>query len=115
MDQARLKILFVCTHNQWRSPTAEKLYINDPRLEVRSAGTSSKAVHTVSVRDVAWADLILCMEQKHLDLLQQQFPHLPLTKPLDISNEYRYGDQELIAELQSRTELVLEETNLLPK
>ena len=31
-------VLFVCGRNQWRSPTAARIYANDQRIEVRSAG-----------------------------------------------------------------------------
>jgi len=43
-------ILFICSHNQWRSPTAEKVYSKDPRVHARSAGTSPKARHTVNAK-----------------------------------------------------------------
>jgi len=33
------RILFVCTVNRMRSATAHKIYENDPRFEVDSAGT----------------------------------------------------------------------------
>ncbi len=108
MNENRLKVLFVCSHNQWRSPTAEKFYARDDRLEVRSAGTSSCARHTISIRDVKWADLILCMESKHVELLKQRFSALPEIESLDISNEYHYGDLELIEEIYVKTELILE-------
>jgi predicted protein tyrosine phosphatase len=51
----RLRILFVCALNKWRSPTAEALYRSDPRLEVRSAGVRSNAKHRISVADIEWA------------------------------------------------------------
>src|SRR5512139_3631699 len=38
---SRPHILFVCGRNKWRSPTAERLYRNDNRIEVRSAGVST--------------------------------------------------------------------------
>ena len=61
----RPKILFLCGRNQWRSPTAEALYRNDPRVEVRSAGLSPEARRRVTARDLAWADLVLTMERSH--------------------------------------------------
>jgi predicted protein tyrosine phosphatase len=39
----RINVLFICSCNQWRSPTAERVWRNDPRLSVRSAGTASYA------------------------------------------------------------------------
>ena len=58
-------ILFVCGRNRWRSPTAERLYRSDPRLEARSAGVSDKSQHRISAADIAWADLILVMEAEY--------------------------------------------------
>lgn len=68
-----LNILFVCSRNQWRSPTAERLFRSHPRVSVRSAGTSPNARKHVSVEDVQWADLILVMEEKHKSRLIAEF------------------------------------------
>ena len=48
---------------------------------------------------VAWADVIFVMERKHRQLLQQLFPEELADKPLvvlDIEDNYRFGDPELI-------------------
>lgn len=45
-------LLFVCSKNQWRSPTAEQVWRRHPGLSVRSAGTSHQARQTVSEDDV---------------------------------------------------------------
>ena len=44
----RERILFVCTANVDRSPTAEFLYLGDPRYEVHSAGTAPFATNPVT-------------------------------------------------------------------
>ena len=41
-------VLFICSRNQWRSPTAEQVYRKHPLLAVRSAGTSLNARRKVS-------------------------------------------------------------------
>jgi hypothetical protein len=51
-------VLFICSKNQWRSPTAETVWRKHPDLSVRSAGTSSTARRKVSVDDIRWADVI---------------------------------------------------------
>ncbi|WP_223816002.1 arsenate reductase/protein-tyrosine-phosphatase family protein [Adhaeribacter rhizoryzae] len=43
-----MRILFVCSRNQWRSPTAEKVFRYYPGLEVRSAGTAAGARRKVT-------------------------------------------------------------------
>lgn len=54
--------LFVCSRNQWRSPTAEKVF-KQKGYSARSAGTSPNAKNTISVADINWADLIFVMEK----------------------------------------------------
>ncbi len=69
-----LKLLFLCSRNQWRSPTAEALYQNDPRVEVQSAGLSPSARRRVTERLLLWADLILVMEPDQKRRLADRFP-----------------------------------------
>lgn len=99
----RRNLLFVCSKNQWRSPTAEKIWARHPGCNVRSAGTSRQARRTVSNRDIDWADIIFAMEQKHKQQLLAYFRRPMLHKALyvlDIPDDYRYMDQELVERLQ---------------
>ncbi|WP_299008675.1 phosphotyrosine protein phosphatase [uncultured Shewanella sp.] len=92
-------LLFICSRNQWRSPTGEQVWRNHPEVSVRSAGTSPKARRTVSVKDIQWADIIFVMEQKHKSRLKAQFTRLLEHKDihvLDIPDEYQYMDEKLI-------------------
>ena len=96
-------ILFVCSRNQWRSPTAEKVWRHHPQLQTRSVGTSSKARRTISVSDVHWADLIFVMEFKHKAQLKKRFREVLQLKTihvLDIPDEYQYMDPELVHIIQ---------------
>ncbi|MDJ1184546.1 low molecular weight protein tyrosine phosphatase family protein [Roseofilum casamattae] len=93
------KFLFVCSRNQWRSPTAEKIWCNTNGIQVRSAGTSPKARRKISASDVQWADRIFVMEGKHKERLQAQFSNFLQYKPihvLDIPDSYDYMDEELV-------------------
>ena len=93
------KFLFVCSRNQWRSPTAEKVWGKTEGLQVRSAGTSPKARKTISAADINWADIIFVMEQKHKHQLKAKFTRLLDYKPihvLEIPDEYQYMDEELV-------------------
>ena len=108
----RLKVLFVCSRNQWRSPTAEAIYCDDSRLSVRSRGTSRAAVRTIGENDLAWADLVLVMEQKHRSRLLADFPDLTkfLTiQVLDIPDDYGYMDAELVQLLRIAADHFIEE------
>ena len=100
-------ILFICSRNQWQSPTAEKVYSKDPRVHVRSAGTSPKARHTVKAKDISWADSIFVMEYKHKDKLKVEYAKLLQYKKvivLDIPDEYGYMDEELVGLIKASVE-----------
>jgi predicted protein tyrosine phosphatase len=96
-------ILFICSRNQWRSPTAEKIWQRHPQLHVRSAGTSSKAKRKVNLVDLQWADVIFVMESKHKKILKQQFNDALLPKvihTLEIPDDYQYMDPQLVKMLE---------------
>lgn len=103
MKGERLKLLFVCSRNQWRSPTAEQLWRRHPQLSVRSGGTSPNARHTVSIEDVMWADVVFVMEEKHKSRLVADYPRQLANKPihvLDIPDDYKFMDPELVEMLE---------------
>ena len=99
-------LLFICSRNQWRSPTAEKVY-SQKGFSARSAGTSPNAKRTVSVKDVQWASHIFVMEKKHKQRLVAKFTRLLEYKKiivLDIPDEYQFMDNELISILSDSIE-----------
>ncbi|MTH48728.1 low molecular weight protein tyrosine phosphatase family protein [Intestinirhabdus alba] len=98
-----MNVLFICSRNQWRSPTAEQLFRRYSSLAVRSAGTSRNAKKKVTPDLLHWADVICVMEQKHKDRLMAGYRRIIENKPLHvlhISDNYRYGDPALIALLE---------------
>lgn len=99
----RLNVLFICSRNQWRSPTAEQVFRRHPALAVRSAGTSASARRRVSAADLDWADVVIAMEPGHkARLLAEHAAHLQ-GKPLhvlDMPDDYGYLDPELVEMLQ---------------
>ena len=103
MIKVFVNLLFVCTKNKWRSPTAEKIYSDHPLLNVRSAGISRSARRLINATDVDWADIIFVMENKHKRYIHEQFcTHIGKRKiiVLDIPDDYQYMDQALISWLQ---------------
>lgn len=75
-----------------------------PSLTVRSAGTSRNAKKTVSHDLLHWADVICVMEQQHKNRLMAEYRRVIEHKPLhvlDIPDDYRYMDPELIALLEA--------------
>lgn len=104
---AQLKILFVCGRNKWRSPTAERIYRNDPRVSVRSAGVGDKALRKISEEDLDWANLVLVMERKYASRIREQFrsrDSFPPIECLDIPDDYEFMDEELITLIRDGTE-----------
>ncbi|HWB58492.1 MAG TPA: protein-tyrosine-phosphatase [Chthoniobacteraceae bacterium] len=83
--------------NKQRSATAETLYRNDARLEVRSAGVRSGANRRVNEADLKWADVVFAMEHEHKLWIQTRFEGLPLPRidVLEIPDEFEYMDPEL--------------------
>ena len=111
----KIKLLFVCSRNQWRSPTAEQVWRKDPRVLVRSAGTSSNARHTISAADVQWADVIMVMEEKHKSRIRAEFALLLDHKRvhvLDIPDEYKFMDAELVEILEIAVQSIVENYQL---
>jgi len=95
-------LLFICSRNQWRSPTGETVY-RQKGYSVRSAGTSPNAKRTVNATDIKWADIVFVMEKKHKNRLVANFASLLEYKPLHVLNipdEYKYMDAELVQELE---------------
>jgi predicted protein tyrosine phosphatase len=103
----KLRILFVCGRNRWRSPTAERIYRDDPRVEVRSAGVSVKSGHQISSDDLSWADLVLVMEQRHKSRILGMFQEHPPIVSLDIPDDFGYMDEELIGLIREGVEFHL--------
>jgi len=100
MDQPahpRLRVLFVCSLNQWRSPTAERIYRDDSRLEVRSAGVRTDANRHLSVTDLTWAEVIFVMDRDQKAWIKERFQdvNLPTIQVLDIPDSLVYMDPEL--------------------
>ncbi|MET0637937.1 MAG: hypothetical protein ABWZ25_18035 [Chitinophagaceae bacterium] len=93
-----MNLLFVCSRNKWRSPTAEKIF-RSGQHNTRSAGTSESAKVKVHLGLVQWADIIFVMEREHRTRLIERFGNDLRNRAiivLDIPDEYEYMDEELI-------------------
>ncbi|CAM3760129.1 low molecular weight protein tyrosine phosphatase family protein [Deinococcus frigens] len=94
-----LRSVFVCAQNRLRSPTAEAIFRDTPGWEVASAGTNRNAETPVSRDLLEWADVAVCMEKRHRDVLRQQFRGaLPDDRilTLGIPDDYDFMDPKLI-------------------
>jgi predicted protein tyrosine phosphatase len=104
MSDYREQLLFVCSRNQWRSPTAEALFRQSDRYVAKSAGTSDRARVKITAGLINWADCIFVMEKRHAAIIRQKYPNAIAGKPLvilHISDDYQYMDEELIDLLKS--------------
>jgi len=107
----RIKILFICSQNKWRSLTAEKIFAHKQGFHVSSAGTNSKARVKVTAGMIGWADVIVVMEKKHRNYLQVHFKDLLAEKDLHvlhIPDEYPFMDEQLIELLEEKMMSILE-------
>lgn len=101
----KTRLIFVCSRNKWRSPTAEALFRDHPQYESRSAGTADSARVKITADHLGWADLIFCMEKKHADQLLERFPEALVGKSLNIlhiPDNYGFMDPVLIGLLQTK-------------
>lgn len=99
------KILFVCSENRLRSPTAAAVFSDFEDVEAISAGTNKDCATPVSDDLIRWADVILVMEQTHKKKVTRQFRNLLRDKKLavlDIPDAFEYMDPMLIALLKAR-------------
>ena len=98
-------ILFVCSQNRLRSPTAEQVFSGRPGIEVDSAGLNPDAVNPVCNELLEWADVIFVMEKSHKNKLLKKFRvhmHSQRVICLDIPDDYEFMDPKLIEVLQSK-------------
>ena len=98
------KLLFVCSQNRWRSPTAEKIYDGVNGIQARSAGTEPGARIKVTAGHLGWADLIFVMEKKHLRRLRERYAEELADKRvicLNIPDDYQFMQPELVELMQA--------------
>lgn len=99
------RVLFVCSQNKLRSPTAEQVFAGRDDIEVASAGLNHDAEQPLGAELVEWAELIFVMEPAQRGKLQRAFkPQLRATRVvcLDIPDDYAYMDPALVALLLER-------------
>ena len=98
-------VLFICTQNRLRSPTAEQVFADWPGIQTQSAGLGNEAGNPVSPELLAWADLIFVMERAHRNKLSKKFrPYLGGKRVicLGIPDDYEYMDPILVHLLRQK-------------
>lgn len=106
LDSAALKhLLFICSQNKLRSPTAEAVFAGMPGIDVDSAGTNNDAIVPLTPEQVQWADLIFVMEKTHREKLNRKFKrHLNGQRVivLNIPDNYACMDPALVEILKQK-------------
>lgn len=100
----RPNLLVVCGKNKKRSRTAEHIFKNDQRFNIRSVGVSPKSERKISEKDLHWADLVLVMEKDHQTKIKEIYRglELPPIEVLNIPDEYEFMDEELVEILRDK-------------
>ncbi len=98
-------VLFLCSQNRLRSPTAEHVFSTHAWIEVVSAGLNNDAENPCTAELVEWADIIFVMERAQRNKLQKRFrPALKNARVicLDIPDEYEFMDEGLVNLLKAK-------------
>ncbi|MFO6029053.1 hypothetical protein ACLBT1_25210, partial [Pseudomonas aeruginosa] len=59
------RVLFICSRNRLRSPSAERLFADWPGVETDSAGLAADAETPLEREQLEWATLVVVMERRH--------------------------------------------------
>ncbi len=112
-------LLFICSQNKLRSPTAEAVFAGVQGIDVDSAGLNNDAVVPLSPEQIEWADLIFVMEKTHREKLHRNFKrHLNRQRVivLGIPDNYEYMAPELVELLKAmKLKLNQIQRNKIPK
>lgn len=99
------RVLFICSQNRLRSPTAEQVFSGREGFEVASAGLNPEAETPVSADLLEWADVIFVMERVHRTKLSKKFTtHLKSKRIicLDIPDDFEFMDPTLVRILEAK-------------
>ena len=98
-------VLFICSQNRLRSPTAEQTFASWPNVETASAGLNNDAESPVTPELLKWSNTIFVMEKAHRNKLAKKFrAHLAGKRIicLEIPDEYEYMDPDLVRLLKAK-------------
>lgn len=99
-----MHLLFLCSQNKRRSLTAEKLFDGFNGHQARSAGTESNARIKITPGLLGWADIIFCMEKKHVRRIREKYSEIVADKKivcLNIADDYSFMEDDLCELLEA--------------
>ncbi|MFQ3251503.1 low molecular weight protein tyrosine phosphatase family protein [Glaciecola sp.] len=100
-----MNLLFVCSENRLRSPTAEEVFNQYDNVDAIGCGTNLDSETPLSGDLVEWADVILVMEKSHKNKVRKKYKDLLKDKRLvclDIPDNYERMQPELVRILENR-------------
>jgi predicted protein tyrosine phosphatase len=98
-------VLFICSQNKLRSPTAEQVFADWPGIETSSAGSNRDAENPLSSEQIEWADIIFVMERTHRYKVQSKYRASLNQKRLiclHIPDDYDFMDPHLVELLKAK-------------
>lgn len=105
MNRAR-NILFVCTMNKLRSPTADFTLWPPRDFKIFSAGVAKKwCLNRITREMLEWADIVFVMEKSQRNTIRREFKdlyHQTRIICLYIRDQYSYMDPKLINILKTK-------------
>ena len=98
-------LLFICSRNRLRSPTAEQVFASRKEVQTDSAGLAPDAATPLSGDQLEWATHIFVMEKAHKTKVLKHFAGYVQDKKiicLNIPDDYDYMDPALLQLLEAR-------------
>ncbi|HFH4003716.1 low molecular weight protein tyrosine phosphatase family protein [Pseudomonas aeruginosa] len=99
------RVLFICSRNRLRSPSAERLFADWPGVETDSAGLAADAETPLEREQLEWATLVVVMERRQRQALLRRHAAAMKGKRLvclDIPDDYAYMQAELLHLLERK-------------
>ena len=103
------KLLFICTLNLQRSPTAAEIFKD--KYDTKSAGVADTAKVPLTSELLNWADVVFVMEEGHRKFISEKFPKEYLKKKiinLDIPDMYYFMDEGLVKVLKEKVKTLIQ-------
>lgn len=100
-----MNVLFICSQNKLRSPTAEQVFADWPGVEAASAGLNHDAENPLTPELLRWADIVFVMERAHRARLSARFGAALSNQRvvcLDIPDDYDFMQPSLIQLLKAK-------------
>lgn len=100
-----MRVLFICSQNRLRSPTAEQVFSQWPGVECASAGVHQSADVPLDGELIEWAEIVFVMERAHKTKMTARFKkhlHNKRVICLGIADIYTFMEPALVSLLERK-------------